>query len=146
MAHMQKGERLCSACKNLTFTLLRDGYKHPLTYEATVLSGKTCRLCRMIVCSMGKLQTYHTCYELEKLYDTVADTLPHLPAVTRYCIEGSGFPLAVEMLDVPLDVVWTRDQYSGKPSDCEWQVREGSFNDGDTIKITADKSLVRTFP
>jgi len=141
MAHTQNYVRLCSACKTLTFTLLRDGYIHPLMYESTISSGKTCQLCRLIVCTMGKLQTGDTCYELEKKYDSIADKLSQLPAVSRHWIEGASFPPIVESLNLPSNVVWSRNQYLFE-SDSESQVRKGNFNDGETIQITAPDGLI----
>jgi len=143
MMATQNDAELCYVCKGLTFTLLRDGYTHPLTYENTVSSGKRCRLCRLIVCTMSKLQTADRCYELEKKYDSMARKLPQLPAVSRQHLHGPGFPPLVENMDLPLDVVWCRNQYIGEPG-FEYELRKGNFNDGETVQFTASESLILT--
>jgi hypothetical protein len=136
MAYLQNATTLCSACKALTFAQLYGGYTHPLSYAKTVSSGKTCRLCRLITCSMSRLQTSNDCYEADRKYDLIAEEMPHLPAVSRSAVPGI---LPVEQMYLPLFIEWSRHAYLAEPGLLS-EVRKGNFNDGETIQITASGS------
>ncbi|KAF5968274.1 hypothetical protein FCOIX_11522 [Fusarium coicis] len=100
--------------------MLRDGYTHPLTYRETIKSGETCALCRLMICSTGKLsanlESYKMHYQEEKI--------------------TSGLSPVVERLKPLIEVHWSTNQYI---CDLEnnWEARKGNFNDGETIQITA---------
>lgn len=136
MEYPRNPTTLCSACKTLTFSQLRDGYDHRLSYAKTVSSGKTCRLCRLIICSMSRLQTTSNCYETEKNYDSMAEELPQLPMISR--IVTLGF-LPIEKMSLPSLISWRRQNYHAEPGFAS-EVRNGKFNNGETIQITADES------
>lgn len=133
MAYAQNNAQLCTSCKSLTFVMLRDGYQHPLSYRDTASSGKSCRLCRLIICSVGKLQIARNCYQIESDYDSMSGRLPNLPAVSRGPTLGRGVPPAAETMSIPQELVWRRDQYINTNDG----VSMGNYNDGETIKITA---------
>ncbi|KAK7177874.1 heterokaryon incompatibility protein [Paraphaeosphaeria sporulosa] len=135
MACLQNESTLCSACRSLTFIELRDGYTHPLTYTRTVLSGKSCQLCRLMVCSMSRLQTVTNSYETNERYDVEADKLSNTPALYRTSVPG--IPL-FEQEYLLSSVAWSRQQYYGEPGHSS-EVRKGNFNDGETIQITASE-------
>jgi hypothetical protein len=83
--NIENNSELCHTCRGLTFVMLRDGFKHPLPYSKIISSGKRCQLCRLIVCSMSKLQTKFGSYELENHYNALSESLPFRPAIFRQC-------------------------------------------------------------
>jgi hypothetical protein len=131
---MPNKNTLCSACKHFTFTHINDGFTHPLSYPNIVRSGQSCQLCRLIVCSMSKLQIMSTTsYATNRRYDALMASLPSLPAVIR----RSAPDLLPFEQEYPLSsIAWTRDQYRGEPG-YPTEVRKGNFNDGETIHVTA---------
>lgn len=137
MDYKQNQSTLCSACKYLTFTHLNDGFTHPLSYSRIVRSGQSCELCKLIVCSMSKLQIMSTTsYETNRRYDALMASLPSLPAV----IWTSAPELFLFEQECPLSsIAWTRGQYWGEPG-FPTEVRKGNFNDGETIHVTALES------
>lgn len=134
---------LCSACKAVTFTMLRDGYVHPLGYKCTVLSGQTCRMCRLIVCSIAKLQMMVSCRDIEAQYMELAHKLPAFPAVSRRLGLGATPLGVVETLDTLSDLVWSRDEYLAEALNRS-EIRKGNFNQGETIQITAPSGMCDT--
>lgn len=141
MASILDGQPLCHGCQTLTFVSLRDGFTHPMVYSEIVISGKTCPLCRMIVCTMGKLQNNNACHEIEKRYDSEIERLVHLPAVYRHQIHWPGlFPL-LEQLIKPYHINWRTEEYHSDGLDHE--VRKGNFEGGETIQVTAAKGMIK---
>lgn len=143
MRQPQNNPQLCSACKALTFYQLRNGYRHPLDYRAAVRSGHKCQLCKLIVCSMGRLQIPGPCdsYELEQQYNSMAEKLPGLPVVSRHQLAHRRELPLVEVMNLPSDLIWSRREYIGEPN-YESQVRKGNFNGGETIQISAREGLM----
>ncbi|RSM01903.1 hypothetical protein CEP52_008289 [Fusarium oligoseptatum] len=116
--------------------MLRDGYTHPLTYRDIITSGETCALCRLMVCSTGKLSANLGSYEMDNQYDSLAPRLSELPAVSR---EGStilGPSPVIEKLKPLVELNWSTSQYDVERENSR-EVRKGNFNDGETIQITA---------
>ena len=145
MVQFENNPIFCSACKALTFVQLLNGYDHPLNYRATVQSGKSCRLCRLIVCSMAKLQLHCDSYGLELQYNSMAGKLPSLPILSRHELVLEGALPLVEVMKLPSDLKWDRQEYIGEPN-YETQVRKGNFNGGETIQISATESLMAIRP
>lgn len=133
-------QRLCAPCSALTFTMLRDGYTHPLVYRDTIKSGETCALCRLMACSIGKLSADLSAgldwYKAAFQDHFLTFKSPELPAGSR---EGSTIsePSTVnESLNPLLELNWSKSQYD-RDFENSWELRRGKFNDGDTIQITA---------
>jgi len=85
---------------------------------------------------MARLQLPYDSYGLDRQYDSIVETLPYLPAVSR-CEHRFELPLPlVEELNLPSDMIWSRQEYIGEPN-YESQVRKGNFNGGETIQISA---------
>lgn len=133
MADAQDDGALCVSCKALTLIMLRDGYKHPLSYGNTVLSGQTCRLCRLIVCSLSTLQTKLNSRGLEERYMSLVESLPTLPAVSRRQALGIGL---LEISEPLRDLEWSRHEYL--PNNRE--IQKGNFTQGETIQVTSPSS------
>jgi len=131
---------LCGSCKAVTFTMLLDGFVHPKSFTDVVVSGQTCKLCRLMVCMYSKLQIKSpwSPYEVEKSYDTISSSLPSLPAVSREFVGIEGLPY-FETLEKPADCLpWNRGEYQMdfkvKPKPV---LRYGNFGDGSTIQVSA---------
>ncbi|KAF5598582.1 heterokaryon incompatibility protein [Fusarium pseudocircinatum] len=116
--------------------MLRDGYTHPLTYLDTIKSGETCALCRLMICSTGKLSANLDSYKIHYQYHSLAPRLPELPAVSREERIISGLLPVVERLKPLAELHWGKNQYIGDLEN-SWEVRKGNFNAGETIEITA---------
>jgi hypothetical protein len=131
---------LCGSCKAVTFTMLLDGFVHPKRFTDAIVSGRTCKLCRLMVCMYSKLQIKSpwSPYEVEKSYDTISDSLASLPAVSRELVGIEDLPY-FETLEKPVDCLsWKRGEYQmdfkvrPKPI-----LRYGNFGDGSTIQVSA---------
>lgn len=136
MATAHHPQQLCAPCSALTFTMLRDGYTHPLKYTDTIKSGKTCALCRLIICSTGKLSANLGSYRMHYQYHSLAPRLPELPAVSREEKIISGLSPVIERFKPLAELHWSTDQYIGDLEN-SLEARKGNFNDGETIQITA---------
>ncbi|KAF4431493.1 HET-domain-containing [Fusarium acutatum] len=135
MATAHHPRKLCAPCSALTFTMLRDGYTHPLSYLEIIKSGETCALCRLMICSTGMLSANLDSYKMHYQYNSLAPRLPELPAVSRKGNTISGPSPVIERLK-PLDQLsWSTNQYDDDLEN-SWEVRKGNFNDGETIQIT----------
>lgn len=114
-----------------------DGFEHPLNYPQIVEMGKTCMLCRLIVCSTCHLQTSAGRYEVNRDYYAWALTLPGLPYVVRdpaAVFQENGPPLLHERVESPpRRVSWKRSVTISQ------RYINGDFNDGKTIQIWAPK-------
>lgn len=126
---------LCSACKGITFTMLLDGFVHPKHFTDLVVSGRTCRLCRLIVCMHAKLQRKDPWnpYEVEKDYDAISVSLPSLPAVRRVYPGTLDLP-HLDILQKPGYLTWTRNDYGPKHT-----LQGGYFGGRGTIQVTASE-------
>ncbi|KLP22897.1 tol protein [Fusarium fujikuroi] len=116
--------------------MLRDGYAHPLTYKDTIKSGETCALCRLMICSTGKLSANLDSYKIHYQYHSLAPRLPELPAVSREEKVISGLSPLIERLKPLAELHWGTNQYIGDLEN-SWEAKKGNFNDGETIQITA---------
>ncbi|KAF4467376.1 HET-domain-containing [Fusarium albosuccineum] len=116
--------------------MLRDGYTHPLADRDTITSGKTCALCRLMVCSTGKLSVDLDSYKMDNQYHYLTPRLPELPAVSRGGSTILGPSPVIEKLKPLVELNWSTSQYDGERGN-SWEVRKGNFNDGETIQITA---------
>jgi hypothetical protein len=113
--------------------MLLAGFEHPLTYAQTLQSGKTCKLCRLMVCMYSKLQTHKSRYDVDKDYDSMTLQLAELSAVRRHFAGG----VLVESMDPPPEhFQWEPDNILCK---YDGQVQKGTFSDGATIQISAPK-------
>ncbi|ORY60766.1 heterokaryon incompatibility protein-domain-containing protein [Pseudomassariella vexata] len=139
MAQSQTIVPLCSSCRGLTFAMLRDGYTHHMPFRQTVISGKTCRMCRLIVCSVAKLHIEDHSYGLDAKYESEAEKLSYLPAVHREKY-AFGFPI-MERMQTLSDIVWDRSQHGAESEHC-YQVRKGNFNQGETVQVTAPSTSI----
>ena len=135
MATAHPPRQLCAPCSTLTFTMLRDGYTHPLTYRDTVTSGETCALCRLMICSTGKLSTNFDSYKMHNQYSSLAPRLPELPAVEREESIVLGPSPIIERLQPLVELEWSTGRYY-RGLEHSQELRNGSFNDGETIQIT----------
>lgn len=118
---------LCSACKTVTYEMLVRGFKHSLTYEQTVESGKTCKLCRLMICSYSRLQVYDDMYDIEKNYDHWASKLPALAAVKQ-----TTFPFIIQkMKPPPKNLQWTPNDRNDRRG------IKGYFSEGATVQLSA---------
>ncbi|KAK7600616.1 hypothetical protein V3481_002149 [Fusarium oxysporum f. sp. vasinfectum] len=108
--------------------MLRDGYTHPLAYLDTIASGETCALCRLMICSTGKLSVNLNSYKMHNQYHSLALRLPELPAVSREESIISGSSPVIEKLKPLVELNWSTSQYDGDLEN-SWEVRKGNFND-----------------
>ncbi|KAF2756766.1 HET-domain-containing protein [Pseudovirgaria hyperparasitica] len=132
IVELPKTTRLCSACRMLSFEGLQNGYEHPWDHERIARSGQACRLCRLIVCSMGRLQIPEVdSYKLDSKYESALHQLRTLPAISRH---QNPVGLPYETFTVVKKVTWSRANYVA-PAGA--QVCRGNFNQGETISITA---------
>ncbi|EWG50793.1 hypothetical protein FVEG_16691 [Fusarium verticillioides 7600] len=136
MATAHHPRKLCAPCSALTFTMLRDGYTHLLTYRETIKSGETCALCRLMIYSTGKLSVNLESYKVHYQYNSLAPRLPELLAVSREERITSGLSPVVERLKPLAELHWSTNQYICDLKN-NWEARKGNFNDGETIQITA---------
>jgi hypothetical protein len=117
--------------------MFMNGFEHPLSYPQIVDMGKTCMLCRLIVCSISHLQTAVSRYEVNRDYDNWALILPGLPYVVRDSapiLQKGGPPLVYERMDYPpRRVSWRRHVAVLQ------RYINGDFNDGKTIQVLAPK-------
>ncbi|KAH8727761.1 heterokaryon incompatibility protein-domain-containing protein [Phaeosphaeriaceae sp. PMI808] len=132
---------LCVACQSITLEMFRNGFEHPLPYPRIVEMGKTCMLCRLIVCSTSHLQTLEANrYEVNRDYHIWASTLPQLPYLVRnsdLVYQENGPPFILETVNSPpWRVSWKR-QWTGLQ-----RYIKGEFNDGNTIQISAPKNSI----
>jgi hypothetical protein len=85
---------------------------------------------------MSKLQTKFGSYELENHYNALSESLPFRPAIFRQCgLDAAPWHLT-EQLNLLQDITWSRLQYRAEPN-YDSQLRNGNFNDGQTIQPTA---------
>ena len=131
---------LCGSCKAITFTMLLEGFVHPKSFTDVVVSGRTCKLCRLMVCMYSKLQIKSpwSPYEVEKSYDTISDSLPSLSVVSRELVGLEEQPY-FETLEKPVDyLAWNRGEYmmdnTSRPKPF---LRYGNFGGGSTIQVSA---------
>jgi hypothetical protein len=131
---------LCSSCKAVTFTMLLNGFVHPKSFTNAVVSGRTCKLCRLMVYIHSKLQIRSpwSLYEVEKNYDTISDSFSSLPAVSREFVGREDVPY-FETLEKPVHgLSWKRGEYktdfAPRPKPV---LRYGNFGDGSTIQVNA---------
>jgi hypothetical protein len=129
---------LCVACQSITLEMFKNGFEHPLDYPQVVEMGKTCKLCRLIVCSISHLQTTSADrYQVNLNYDLWALSLPRMPYLVRYpalSILRNDYPRLVERVDAPpRRIVWKRQMAITQ------RYINGEFNDGNTIQISAPK-------
>ncbi|KAH7254330.1 heterokaryon incompatibility protein-domain-containing protein [Fusarium redolens] len=136
MATAHRPQQLCAPRSTLTFVMLRDGYTHPLAYRDTIISGKTCALCRLMICSTGKLLVNLDSYKMHNQYDSLTPRLPELSAVSREESTISGQSPLIEKLKQLAELNWSTSQYISDLKN-SWEVRKGNFNDRETIQITA---------
>jgi hypothetical protein len=130
---------LCVACQSITLEMFMNGFEHPLPYPRIVAMGKTCMLCRLIVCSTSHLQTLAANrYEVNRNYHIWASTLPQLPYLVRnsdLVYKGNSPPFILEIVESPpWRVFWKRQGIGSQ------RYINGEFNDGNTIQISAPKS------
>ncbi|UPL01441.1 hypothetical protein LCI18_012375 [Fusarium solani-melongenae] len=130
MATAHRPRQLCAPCSALTFTMLRDGFTHPLAYRDTITSGETCALYRLMVCSTGKLSVSFNSYKMDNEYHSLAPRLPELPAISREESTTSGPSTVIEKLKPLVELNWSTCQYDGEREN-SWEVRKGNFNDDD---------------
>lgn len=133
---------LCGSCKAVTFTMLLNGFVHPKLFIDAVASGRTCKLCRLMVCMYSKLQLKSpwSPYEVEKSYDTISDSLSSLPAVRRDVVGREDLPY-FETLEKPVHgLSWKRGEYKMDFASMPNPVlRYGNFGDGSTIQVSASE-------
>lgn len=118
---------LCSACRLITINQLASGFTHALTYQQTLISGRTCRLCRLMVCSFSRLQVHETPYDVEANYDANMDRLARLPAIRRQS------PFTEVLEEPPRHLEWKRNHTS--------ELNEGSFSDGASIQVRLPQGI-----
>ena len=120
--------------------MLLDGFVHPKSFTDAVVSGQTCKLCKLMVCMYSKLQIKSpwSPYEVEKSYDTISGSLPSLPAVSRKLVGREDLPY-FETLEKPVDrLSWNRREYEMDFTSMPKPVlRYGNFGDGSTIQVSA---------
>lgn len=137
MSPNQWDSPLCSACQSITLEMFMNGFEHPSNYSQIVEMGKTCKLCRLIVCSTSHLQTSANRYQVNRDYDFWALALPRLPYLIRdpaLVLQESGPPLVLEKVNSPPQrVSWKRYNTILQ------RYINGDFNDGNTIQISAPK-------
>lgn len=138
MAFSSDERSLCLGCKTLTLSALLSGFSHPLPYSEIAVSGQKCPLCKLIVCSMGRLQIESASSRIEKNYDSMLCALSELPAV--YYRDFSGYPPICRQFVPPSYITWDRSQYRADPGNFDCELRKGNFDGGETIQVTADKS------
>lgn len=126
---------LCVACQSITLEMFMNGFEHPLDYPQIVEMGKTCKLCRLIVCSTSHLQTSANRYQVNLNYNFWALSLPRLPYLVRepaLAINENGSPVVFERVNAPpRRVIWKRQMAIVQ------RYINGEFNDGNTIQISA---------
>lgn len=102
---------ICSSCRTLTFEMFWTGFKHPLNYVEQIESGRTCKLCKLIICSFSRLQVHASCYEVGRNYETYASLLPLRKSVLRRRNYANakvlGFVME-KMVEPPLYLSWFR--------------------------------------
>jgi hypothetical protein len=120
--------------------MLLNGFIHPKSFTDVILSGQTCKLCRLMVCMYSKLQIKSpwSPYEVEKSYDTISGSLPSLPAVHREAVGTEDLPY-FETLEKPVGcLAWNRGEYAvDLESGPKPVLRYGNFGGGSTIQVSA---------
>jgi hypothetical protein len=120
--------------------MLLDGFVHPKRFPDAVASGRTCRLCRLMVCMYSKLQIKSpwSPYNVEKSYDTISGSLLSLPAVRREFVGREDLPY-FETLEKTVDCLsWKRGEYTTDLTSWPKPVlRYGNFGDASTIQVSA---------
>lgn len=124
---------LCSFCRNITLEMLFVGFEHALTYEQAIRSGRSCKLCRLMVCSYACLQVHANAYEVERNYESFLPQLEHSGAVFRHRLPRSawqdlGFVMET-LVKPPNHLWWDRLEL--------WDGVYGTFSDGCTIQVSA---------
>lgn len=124
---------LCHECCKITFAMLYCGFESALTYQQTIESGKTCKLCRLVVCSFGRLQNGSNAYEIDQNYDASIPLLKISAAVHRHSVPSIAAralgPIMDSMAEPPRYLSWERHKHM--PGIC------GSFGGGTTIQLAA---------
>src|ERR1700743_2978488 len=118
---------LCSVCRLITINQLAAGCTHALTYQQTLISGRTCRLCRLMVCTFSRLQVHETPYDVEANYDANVDRLARLPAIRRQS------PFTEVLEEPPKHLEWKRSRTI--------ELNEGSFSDGASIQVRLPQGI-----
>jgi hypothetical protein len=122
--------------------MLLDGFVHSKRFTDAVASGRTCKLCRLMVCMYSKLQIQSpwSPYDVEKSYDTIFNSLPSLPAISREFVGREDLPY-FETLEKTVDCLsWERREYiADLISGPKPVLRHGNFGGGSTIQISASE-------
>ncbi|KAI5924516.1 HET-domain-containing protein [Camillea tinctor] len=139
MAQQPLTSPICEICKRITFVDLCTGFDHALTYHEAIESGRTCKFCRLMVCSFSRRQVFPKAYEVNNDYEAFIPQLLRLPVVTRRQHLVGHNPLLTK--EFPLT-----EHYIDSPDYLSWQVLQrmsqegkvcGCFNDGTTILLSA---------
>jgi hypothetical protein len=128
---------ICTACSGITLEMLHSGFQHCLTYQQTIESGRTCRLCRLMVCTFARLQIGSNCYDVDQSYEASVQLLKQSKSVLRHALPSNARNLGVvmeSMIDPPLHLAWKR--HETMPELC------GTFGDGATIQVSAPEGIV----
>ncbi|KAI1085981.1 HET-domain-containing protein [Rostrohypoxylon terebratum] len=137
MAQQSLISPICGICKRITFVDLCRGFEHELTYRETIESGRTCKFCRLMVCSFSRRQVLAKAYEVNNDYEAFIPQLLHLPMIARQQHpvgnpHAMGFPLTEHFIDCPNHLSWQVLHGMSKEGEVH-----GCFNDGSTITLTA---------
>jgi hypothetical protein len=128
-----KPSELCSVCRNITLEMLFVGFEHPLTYEQAIESGRSCRFCRLMVCSYARLQVHANAYEVERNYESFIRLLKQSGAVFRHQLPRSAWQelghIMETLVEPPKQFCWDRHE--------QWDGVYGTFSDGCTIQVSA---------
>lgn len=126
--------QLCPSCKamGLTYAMLRDGFQYPLSLADAIVSGRHCKLCRLMVCMHSKLQlpSPWNPYDVNKDYDVVSQRLLSLPVIHRESVGLLHLPCFDILEEQGRPLSWERSEY-GKV------LEHGNFNGGATVQVSA---------
>lgn len=132
---------LCPTCSLITYEMFQAGFEHQLTYRKTIESGKSCTLCRLMICPIGKLQVLDDeadLYDLERNYDSWSEKLLQLRYVKQ--LEGINPEenWVCQDMPVPDKILWSRKSTNTSPS----KPLRGRFNNGSSIQIRVTLGLL----